>query len=121
MEEIKLVEVARSFSYKLNLGNYQTADFFCSRKTEVSEKDAVEVSEELYRFCEDEVMKSVHSYQLDHLPVEPKKTKQQNYMEAVKEAPKRQAEQDLADEVGGENQMKEEASYPKQDELGNNL
>ena len=24
------IEIARSFSFKLNLGNYQSADFFCS-------------------------------------------------------------------------------------------
>ena len=33
------IEVARSFSYKLNLGDYENADFFCSAKTEVDEKD----------------------------------------------------------------------------------
>ena len=26
---IKLVEIARSFSFKVNLGNFQNADFFC--------------------------------------------------------------------------------------------
>lgn len=58
----KKIEVARSFSYKLNLGNYQTADFFCSQKAEVEEKDAEKKSEELYAFCRKEVLKSINSY-----------------------------------------------------------
>jgi tryptophanyl-tRNA synthetase len=62
MTEKHLVEIARSFSYKLNLGNYQTADFFCSQKAEVPESKAEETSEALYEFCKREVMKSVNSY-----------------------------------------------------------
>ena len=95
----KLVEIARSFSYKLNLGNYQTADFFCSQKAEMPEKDAVKMSEELYKFCEDEVMKSVHNYQLDHLPIETPKTPKQNFIEAKANAPAEQAKQEVADEI----------------------
>ena len=55
-------EVARSFSYKLNIGNYQTADFFCSQKAEVLEEEAEKKSEELYAFCRKEVLKSINSY-----------------------------------------------------------
>lgn len=54
-----LVEVTRSFSYKVNLGNYQTADFFCSQKVEVLESEAEKKSEELYTFCKNEVVKSI--------------------------------------------------------------
>lgn len=59
MTKENLVEVARSFSYKLNAGNYESRDFFCSQKAEVTEDKAVEKSEELYEFCKNEVMKSV--------------------------------------------------------------
>lgn len=55
----KLVEIARSFSYKLSLPNYQNADFFCSQKVEVPEDQAEKKSEELYLFCRGEVAKSV--------------------------------------------------------------
>ena len=59
---MKLIEIARSFSYKLNLGNYQTANFFCSQKAEVPLEEAVKTSEELFKFCKEEVMKSVDEY-----------------------------------------------------------
>ena len=61
-KENNLVEITRSFSYKLNLGNYQTADFFCSEKVECLEKDAEKKSEALYLFCKNEVIKSVEHY-----------------------------------------------------------
>src|SRR5579863_8321687 len=54
-----LVEIARSFSYKLNAGNYESRDFFCSQKAECKLKDAEDVSEALYAFCKSEVLKSV--------------------------------------------------------------
>ena len=56
------VEIARSFSFKLNLGGYQTADFFCSQKSEVPEEEAEKKSEELYKFCQKEVFKNLKEY-----------------------------------------------------------
>jgi len=67
VKEKQLVEVARSFSYKLNLGNYQSADFFCSQKIECPENMATETSEKLYEFCKSEVMKSVDKYVEDKM------------------------------------------------------
>jgi len=64
------IEIARSFAYKLNIGNYQTVDFFCSQKAEVEEKKAEKKSEELYAFCRKEVLKSINSY-LSEKKVEP--------------------------------------------------
>jgi len=58
----QLIEVCRSFSYKLNAGHYETRDFFCSQKAEVSEEEAEKTSEKLYEFCKSEVIKSVNSY-----------------------------------------------------------
>ena len=72
----QLVEIARSFSYKLNTGNYESRDFFCSQKIEVFESEAKEASERLFAFCQDEVMKSVHNYQLENLPIQKAKTSQ---------------------------------------------
>ena len=56
------MEIARSFSYKLNIGNYQSADFFCSAKKEVEEKDAEKESDALYTFCKAQVVKSLNAY-----------------------------------------------------------
>lgn len=53
------VEVARSYTYKLNTGNYETRDFFCSQKAECRPEDADLVSEKLYDFCKRQVMKAV--------------------------------------------------------------
>jgi hypothetical protein len=53
------VEITRSFSFKLNLGNYQTADFFCSEKKEINAKYAEETSRALEEFCRTQVLQSV--------------------------------------------------------------
>jgi len=104
----KLVEVARSFSYKLNCGNYQTADFFCSQKAEVPEKKAEKKSEELFEFCKDEVMKSVYAYQLENMPMkEISKSTSQNFAEERANAPSNQAAQTKIDELQEENKIKE--------------
>src|ERR1700753_2313081 len=65
------VEVTRSFSYKLNVGNYESRDFFCSQKAECKWKDAEAVSEALYVFCKNEVLESVNQFRL----VDTKKSK----------------------------------------------
>lgn len=56
-------EIARSFSYKLNMGNYESRDFFCSQKAECLERNAEDTSERLYQFCKSQVMKAVREYQ----------------------------------------------------------
>lgn len=60
---VGFVEIARSFSYKLNCGNYESRDFFCSQKAECKPEDAEIVSESLYNFCKRQVMQSVVDYQ----------------------------------------------------------
>ena len=60
--EQKLVEVARSFSYKLNTGNYQSVDFFASQKVECLENEASAKSEALYQWCKEQVMKAVYEF-----------------------------------------------------------
>ena len=56
------VEVSRSFSYKLNVGNYESRDFFCSQKATCTPEDAAAVSEELFTFCRTQVQKDVTDY-----------------------------------------------------------
>lgn len=58
----KLVEIARSFFYKVNSGDYQPKDFFCFQKAECEESKAEKMSEALHEFCKKEVMKSVNKY-----------------------------------------------------------
>ena len=62
MEKEKLVEIARSFSYKHNLGNFQSCDFFCSQKAEVPEAEAEETSHKLYLFCKGQVAKALSEF-----------------------------------------------------------
>ena len=54
-----VVEVVRSCSFKLNLGNYQSFDFFCSQKAQCLPEEADQVSADLYEWCYDQVMASV--------------------------------------------------------------
>jgi hypothetical protein len=53
------IEIARSFGFKLNVGNYESRDFFCSEKAECRPEDAEKTSEALYAFCKAQVLKSV--------------------------------------------------------------
>lgn len=58
----KLIEITRSFTFKKNLGNYQSADFFMSQKAECYEDEAEKISEAIHEFCKKEVMKSVNGF-----------------------------------------------------------
>ncbi len=53
------VEIVRSVSFKLNLGNYQSMDFFCSQKAACDPDDADTTSADLYEWCYEQVMESV--------------------------------------------------------------
>lgn len=64
----KLVEIARSFSFKLNVGNYESRDFFCSQKAECKAEDAEVTSDRLYQFCRDQVLKAVKEYRQEKMP-----------------------------------------------------
>jgi len=65
-ESSGLVEVARSFAFKLNCGNYQSADFFCSQKAECLAEDVEATSARLYAFCRSEVAKAVQQYKAEN-------------------------------------------------------
>ena len=67
-----MVEVVRSFSFKLSLPNYQNADFFCSQKRECPESEAEKVSEILHDFCKNEVIKSINRYKQEFPPAKQK-------------------------------------------------
>ena len=55
-----VVEVVRSCSFKLNLGNYQSMDFFCSQKAQCLPDEVDQVSADLYEWCYDQVMASAN-------------------------------------------------------------
>lgn len=57
-----MTEIARSFSYKLNVGNYESRDFFASMKSECRIEDAEDISDRLYSFVRSQVMKAVNDY-----------------------------------------------------------
>ena len=59
---VPMCEIARSFSYKLNSGNYESRDFFCSQKVECPLTEAEVVSAKLYDFCRTQVMRAVNEW-----------------------------------------------------------
>jgi len=56
------ISITRSFSMKVNLGNYESADFFASQRAECQAEMAVEVSRDLDQFCMDEVAESIRKF-----------------------------------------------------------
>ena len=91
----ELIEIARSYSQKLNTGNYTTSDFFCSAKEEVPKSQAVKTSKRLFQFCKSEVEKSIAEYHEEKKEEPPKE-----------EPPKR--ERFITKEEAGEIQIKAE-------------
>lgn len=62
-----MVEVCRSFAYKLNLENfggnrYESADFFASRKLQCAAEDQGWVSQQIFEECVAEVRASVAQF-----------------------------------------------------------
>lgn len=50
------MEITKSVSLKVNIGNYQTVDFFCSAKSEGGENPE-KVAQDLHQFCVKEITK----------------------------------------------------------------
>ncbi len=57
-----MIEIVRSFSYRLNAGSYEHRDFFCSQKAECKPEEAEATSKRLYDFCRNEVIKSIRDW-----------------------------------------------------------
>lgn len=66
----RLIEITRSFSYKLNLKNadgsptYESCDFFCSKKAQCMPDEEAEVSRGLYEFCMEEVLEDIKTFKI---------------------------------------------------------
>lgn len=89
------VEITRSFSYKKNLGNYESADFFCCQKSYAKPEEAEKVSGELHAFCKKEVAIAVKEFMQPKQPKNTGEVDKQNAKEQGKEA----AELSVADEL----------------------
>ena|SRR3989304_1911929 len=65
MNDLK-INISRSFTRKVNLGNYESVDFFSSRSMELpadtSMEEQQEVSEELFALAMTDVMKAKQDY-----------------------------------------------------------
>ena len=76
-----IVEVVRSFSYKLNLGRfnpqlqYESRDFFASQKSQCRASEAEAVSQKLYDFCKREVLAAVRESINEIMEAKGKKTR----------------------------------------------
>jgi hypothetical protein len=55
--------VTRSVTFKLNLGNYQSMDFFCNQTAQCLPDEVDRVSVDLYDWCYAQVMASVRDVQ----------------------------------------------------------
>lgn len=51
------MEISKSVSLKVNIGDYQTVDLFCSIKSECEEKDLTKVGAKLHDYCVKEITK----------------------------------------------------------------
>lgn len=57
---MKLIEISRSVSRKINLGDYETKDYFCAVKYEVENEDeAIDASRKAVMLCEQEVLADI--------------------------------------------------------------
>jgi hypothetical protein len=59
-----MIEIARS-SFKLNCGNYESRDFFCSQKAECKPEDAEKTSQMIHDFCKAQVLQAVNAYRAE--------------------------------------------------------
>lgn len=62
LAQMPRIEIVRSFARKINMGNYESADFFASAKLDCSFENAGETSERLFGFVQGEVLKSIVAY-----------------------------------------------------------
>lgn len=74
-EAPRTVEICRSFAFKLNVGNYESRDFFCSQKGTCTVDQQDEVSADLAEFCFQQVMKQVREYSAERQKQIDKRTK----------------------------------------------
>jgi hypothetical protein len=59
---MKIIEVTVSYAQKVNTGNYQSKDFFCSLKAEVNyDAEIGKVCEHLDRLCKKAVDRAIVS------------------------------------------------------------
>jgi hypothetical protein len=55
----KEIKITRSFSAKVNLGNYENVDISCTAEAITAEEDSFSTSAMLHNFCRNEVREEV--------------------------------------------------------------
>lgn len=70
-EKQPTIEITRSYSQKVNLGNYETKDSFCSAKIECLLSEVEEKSKMLDIIVKEEVRKSIEGNQPKEIPNKP--------------------------------------------------
>ncbi len=73
MSEDKKIEISRSFSRKIQVSQYEPAEFFASYKSDCLLKDAEKVSKELYALCKRDVEHSVDKFRENQFELLPDK------------------------------------------------
>ena len=58
----QITTITRSFACKHNAGNYESRDFFCSRSQECTVEQADAVSEQLFQWCQAQVLRDLWDY-----------------------------------------------------------
>ena len=94
VEPSGLIEIARSYSFKLNMDRiggprYESRDFFCSCKEECLKADAIATSARLHAFCQTEVARAVNEYMKSRAkkPVPAPATRQASFSELPLDPP----------------------------------
>lgn len=68
MDKEKLCEIARSFSWTVQVQPFSPRSFFCSQKMEVPIERAEEASKQLFHFCKMTVERDVAEYIKENTP-----------------------------------------------------
>ncbi len=83
MKKVKILEITSSFSFKKNLGNYETADFWFSAKAESVEGSERRIARTLHRFCKQEVVKALNEYLQEKNPPKTVQSAEEEYANSL--------------------------------------
>ena len=101
----KNITIVRSYSQKVNIGNYQTLDFFMSASAEISESEVAGKSKELDELCRNEVRKSIEEY------LNKPKVNREELMKKGEDFQKKYNEGSALDEIKVEGEMAGDTTY----------
>lgn len=64
-ELIGPVEITRGYTYKMNVGDFESRDFFCSQKAACHPDDEEAVADRIQAFCRRQALKAAKDYMAD--------------------------------------------------------